>query len=108
MMLVAGLVAGHRRRDRDPGPARDRPAIPTSASIFQRDALLEWRTVLDNVLLQIDIRRLAAARYEPVARELLARVGLGGFEKYIRGSCRAACASGSRSAARWSTIRRCC
>ena len=53
-----------------------------SASIFQRDALLEWRTVIDNVLLQIDIRRLPRARYEQAARDLLARVGLGGFETY--------------------------
>jgi NitT/TauT family transport system ATP-binding protein len=48
--------------------------------IFQRDALLEWRTVLDNVLLQIDVRRLKD--YEPAARALRARVGLAGFENY--------------------------
>ena len=48
--------------------------------VFQRDALLEWRTVLDNVLLQIDVRRLRRADYEPAARELLERVGLAGFE----------------------------
>ena len=48
--------------------------------IFQRDALLEWRTVLDNVLLQIDVRRLPRSKYETAARALLERVGLAGFE----------------------------
>jgi NitT/TauT family transport system ATP-binding protein len=50
--------------------------------VFQRDALLEWRTVLDNVLLQVDIRRLDRAGSTPRALELLARAGLAGFEKY--------------------------
>lgn len=50
--------------------------------VFQRDALLEWRTVLDNVLLQVDIRRLKRADITPRAVALLARVGLAGFEKY--------------------------
>lgn len=50
--------------------------------VFQQDALLAWRSVLDNVLLQIDVRRLDRRRYEPTARALLARVGLAGFESY--------------------------
>jgi NitT/TauT family transport system ATP-binding protein len=50
--------------------------------VFQRDALLEWRTVLDNVLFQIDIRRQKRAEFTPHAVELLARAGLSGFEKY--------------------------
>ena len=50
--------------------------------VFQRDALLEWRTVLDNVLFQIDIRRQKRSEFTPHAVELLARAGLSGFEKY--------------------------
>jgi NitT/TauT family transport system ATP-binding protein len=50
--------------------------------VFQRDALLEWRTVLDNVLLQADIRHLDRAQLTPTAVDLLARTGLAGFEKY--------------------------
>ncbi|HZP78822.1 MAG TPA: ABC transporter ATP-binding protein, partial [Pseudolabrys sp.] len=50
--------------------------------VFQRDALLEWRTVLDNVLLQVDIGRLDRKALEPKAIDLLARAGLAGFEKY--------------------------
>ena len=74
--------------------------------VFQRDALLDWRTVLDNVLLPIDFRRGDRARgCASAARELLALIGLHGFEKAIPGSSPAACASASRSAARWCTIR---
>ena len=50
--------------------------------VFQRDALLEWRTVLDNVLLQADISRLDRKQLRPKAIDLLARAGLSGFEKY--------------------------
>ncbi|MCB0080223.1 MAG: ATP-binding cassette domain-containing protein, partial [Caldilineaceae bacterium] len=49
--------------------------------VFQDAVLLDWRDVLENVLLQIDIRRLARATYEPLARELLTRTGLAGFER---------------------------
>ncbi len=50
---------------------------------FQRSELLDWRTCLQNVLLQIEIRRWKMEDYEPVARRLLERVGLGDFiEKY--------------------------
>jgi NitT/TauT family transport system ATP-binding protein len=81
MMMVAGLIpvtAGEIiiQGRRVTGPHTD------VGVIFQRDALLEWRTVLNNVLLQIDIRRLDRRRYDAVARELLARAGLGGFETY--------------------------
>ncbi|MFN0305738.1 MAG: ABC transporter ATP-binding protein [Burkholderiales bacterium] len=48
--------------------------------VFQRDALLEWRTVLDNLMLPIEFRR--GRRSEAIARAhaLLELVGLNGFE----------------------------
>jgi NitT/TauT family transport system ATP-binding protein len=81
MMMVSGLIpvsAGHITIE---GKAVTKPYIDLGV-VFQRDALLEWRTVLDNVLFQIDIRGLKRADYEPRAIELLARAGLAGFEKY--------------------------
>ncbi|MEA3336381.1 MAG: ABC transporter ATP-binding protein [Chloroflexota bacterium] len=48
--------------------------------IFQDSVLLDWRDVLSNVMLQIDIRKLDKATYEPRARDLLLDVGLEGFE----------------------------
>jgi NitT/TauT family transport system ATP-binding protein len=49
--------------------------------IFQDAVLLDWRDVLSNVMLQIDIRGMNRSEYEQVARELLRTVGLDGFEK---------------------------
>ncbi len=50
--------------------------------VFQDAILLDWRNVLDNVLLQVDIRRLDRAQFEPVARSLLKATGLNGFENH--------------------------
>lgn len=47
--------------------------------IFQSDLLLYWRTVLDNILLPIEIKKLDVASYRARAEELLAQVGLEGF-----------------------------
>ena len=41
---------------------------------------MAWRTVLQNVLLQIDIRNLRTADYLPAAHDLIRLVGLQGFE----------------------------
>jgi NitT/TauT family transport system ATP-binding protein len=48
--------------------------------MFQHDALLPWKTVLDNVLLGPTFRNCASRER---AREWLKRVGLEGFETYF-------------------------
>lgn len=48
--------------------------------IFQKDLLLPWRTVLDNVLLQADVRKSDKSIATARALELLDQVGLKGFE----------------------------
>jgi NitT/TauT family transport system ATP-binding protein len=48
--------------------------------VFQSPELLEWRTALENILLQIEVRRLPVRNFTIRARALLAQVGLGGFE----------------------------
>ncbi|MGH7052185.1 MAG: ABC transporter ATP-binding protein [Acetobacteraceae bacterium] len=48
--------------------------------VFQRDVLLDWRTILDNVFLPIDFRHEKRVKYQERARELLALFGLSGFE----------------------------
>jgi len=48
--------------------------------VFQNPELLEWRTALQNILLQIEIRRLPIRDFTDRAKALLARVGLRGFE----------------------------
>ncbi|MBA2331221.1 MAG: ABC transporter ATP-binding protein, partial [Actinobacteria bacterium] len=56
------------------GPRRD------VGLMFQRPALLPWRSVLENVLLPLDVMRLGRRAAKADAEELLARVGLDGFE----------------------------
>lgn len=50
------------------------------AVVFQRDVLLDWRTILDNVLLSIEFLGQPREQYRDRASELLMRFGLGGFE----------------------------
>jgi NitT/TauT family transport system ATP-binding protein len=49
--------------------------------VFQSPVLLAWRTVLRNVMLQIEMRRLPVDEFLPKARALLQLTGLGDFEK---------------------------
>jgi len=79
LRILAGLVpatAGAVRIGGRPlrGPTRD------VGIVFQVPALMAWRNVLDNVLLQIEIRRLGVAHYRDRALELIKLVGLSGFE----------------------------
>jgi NitT/TauT family transport system ATP-binding protein len=48
--------------------------------VFQRDALVDWRTIINNVLLQAEFLREGPKPRVEQARRLLERVGLGGFE----------------------------
>lgn len=47
--------------------------------VFQSDLLLDWRSALDNILIQIQFRGLKRADYEQAARDLLDQTGLTGF-----------------------------
>jgi len=49
--------------------------------VFQRDILLDWRNILDNVLFITEIRGNKRSDYEGKARALLRRFGLEGFEQ---------------------------
>ncbi len=53
--------------------------------VFQSPALLPWRTVLDNVLLPVEIRKLRKRDYLDRAMELLSFVNLAGAEKKYPG-----------------------
>jgi NitT/TauT family transport system ATP-binding protein len=55
------------------GPRRD------IGVVFQSPVLLPWRSVLENVLLPVDVQRLRGDRYRKVALELLSLVGLQEF-----------------------------
>jgi NitT/TauT family transport system ATP-binding protein len=49
--------------------------------VFQTARLLPWRTVLQNILLPIELRRRPTAEDRQYAQELISMVGLAGFEK---------------------------
>ncbi|MEL7465210.1 MAG: ABC transporter ATP-binding protein [Pseudomonadota bacterium] len=79
--LIAGLMKpddGIVRLHGEPvrGPRK------TVGMAFQNPVLLEWRTILDNVILPLEIVASSMPRRDRVARaeELLAMVGLEGFE----------------------------
>lgn len=79
LMLVAGLYAPTEGRILIEG--QPITGCYTNAGIvFQTDVLLPWLTVLDNVLLPASVKRLPRAAAQKRARQLLDRVGLGGFE----------------------------
>jgi NitT/TauT family transport system ATP-binding protein len=48
--------------------------------VFQSAVLLRWRSILENILLQAEVRKLDMAEYTARARRLLELVGLSGFE----------------------------
>lgn len=48
--------------------------------LFQQDALLPWKTALDNVILGPMFQSMGAESYHPLAMQWLAKVGLKGFE----------------------------
>ena len=52
---------------------------PKVGVVFQSDLLLYWRTVLDNILLPIEIKKLSPKDYLVKAQNLLKQVGLDGF-----------------------------
>ncbi|WP_030711433.1 MULTISPECIES: ABC transporter ATP-binding protein [Streptomyces] len=79
LKLVAGLLTASAGDvllggERVTGPRHD------IGYVFQRAALLEWRSALRNILLQAEIRRMEPAVARARADELIRMTGLGGFE----------------------------
>jgi NitT/TauT family transport system ATP-binding protein len=82
LRLIAGLLqptAGQILVDGAPvtRPRRD------VALMFQRPALLPWRSVLANVMLPVEVFGWPRREHRRQARELLEKVGLAGFEKRL-------------------------
>jgi len=81
LKILAGLVPPSRGDARLRGTAITGPRRDIGV-VFQAPVLFPWRTVLDNVLIPVDVQGLARARYETVARDLLSLVGLDGFARH--------------------------
>jgi NitT/TauT family transport system ATP-binding protein len=79
LMMMAGLVVPSGGAIHIGATPVRRPYTELGI-VFQQDLLVEWRSVLGNVMLQIDVRRLDRAAWLERARALLRLVGLSGFE----------------------------
>jgi NitT/TauT family transport system ATP-binding protein len=81
LSLIAGLempTAGHVYvREREVNGVEDGIGF-----LFQRDALLPWKTVYDNVAFPLVLRRMSKRDLDERVTTWIARVGLRGFEKH--------------------------
>jgi len=82
LRLIAGLLPPTQGRIAVDGTLVTKPRRDVSF-MFQRPALLPWRSVLANVMLPIEIFGLERGQYRDRAYELLELVGLRGFEKRL-------------------------
>ena len=79
LKLIAGLLPATSGSIEIAGVAVDGPATGIGI-VFQSHVLLAWRTVLENILLQVEVRKLPRAPGVAHARDLIAMTGLTGFE----------------------------
>jgi NitT/TauT family transport system ATP-binding protein len=80
LMLVSGLIPISSGSIRVGSKAVNGP-VREAGIVFQRDVLLDWRSVLSNVMLPVEIRGLDPKSHLEKARNLLRSVGLDGFEE---------------------------
>lgn len=78
LKLAAGLLLPNEGAIRIGGHALAGPS-PRAGFVFQAPTLLEWLSVLDNVLLPVSLKRRPTAVDREAAFDLLARVGLSRF-----------------------------
>ncbi len=106
LLMIAGLLEGSAGEIRGRGRARAGPQTDIGM-VFQSRVLVDWRTVLGNVLLQIDLRGLRRRDYLAPAQRA-ARLGraCASSPTATPTSSPAACSSAPPSAAPSSTTRR--
>jgi NitT/TauT family transport system ATP-binding protein len=78
-MIAAGLVPPSSGTVSIEGRAVEGPRTDIGI-VFQSPVLLEWRTALGNIMLQAEAHRMDRRAATRRARDLLASVGLAGFE----------------------------
>ena len=106
LLMLAGLIPVTSGTIRLNGEAVTRPH-PQIAVVFQRDLLLYWRRVLDNILLPVEIRRWDVRNSSGRPNSCSTKSDLRDFPTDSSTSFPAACASASQSAGLWSRILDC-
>jgi NitT/TauT family transport system ATP-binding protein len=84
LRIIAGLRKATSGAVTFNGVAVARP-ISNIGMVFQSPVLLKWRTILDNVLLPVELTGRSRATYQQRAFELLRLVGLDGFANKLPG-----------------------
>jgi NitT/TauT family transport system ATP-binding protein len=79
LKIIYGLIRPSAGTASIAGRPIDGPR-PDLGMVFQSPVLLPWRTILENVLLPVDVQRLDRRKMSQHARDLISMVGLGGFE----------------------------
>jgi len=78
-MIIGGLIPPTAGEVRVEGTVVN-DAQTDLGIVFQEPVLLDWRNSLDNVMIQVEARRLDRNIYLPRAKQLLASMGLSEFE----------------------------
>ncbi len=79
LRVLAGLIrpsAGEIR-------FQNQQAAPRVGFVFQQATLMPWRSVLENILLPLELEKLPASQARQKAQEMVTLVGLEGFENTL-------------------------
>jgi NitT/TauT family transport system ATP-binding protein len=80
LKMIAGLLPPSEGEIRVDGKRITRPHGGVGI-VFQTALLLPWRSVMQNVMMPVEVKNLPRDFYRKRAAELLRMVGLGGFEE---------------------------
>ncbi len=79
LKILAGLIGKTEGQVSISGHEVTKP-LPEVGMVFQAATLLPWRTILENVMVPVEIQKLDRAEHRTKAMALLDMVGLTGFE----------------------------
>ncbi|SDE69155.1 NitT/TauT family transport system ATP-binding protein [Blastococcus fimeti] len=79
LKILAGLIPKSEGEVSIAGHAVTKP-LPEVGMVFQAATLLPWRTILENVMVPVEIQKLDRTTHRAKAMELIEMVGLLGFE----------------------------
>ena len=79
LKLIAGLMPPSNGTIKISGVSVNGPNL-NIGMVFQNPILMNWRTALQNIMIQVEVRKLDKNTYLKTAQDLIDLVGLSGFE----------------------------